>query len=671
MNTAALILCALSLIASPACHAAQSEDPLLQGNVEVSITSADLMLRELTQPPGLFVWNMIKDLDKLSTAQLRTLAHLSWITRRRDNESSAISLVVEAWADRDLAGAISDILTITGWEDADPWIGDNDVDLENYACVLWDRLARRDWKRALALAEQVTGAETAGHFFKGVAYHRSLSPEQLPAFLAVAARKAHGEILNKVIQSSVWDVVHYHGSAAARRGLAKMKDRVVRERAESEVPRGEREARASAGDKNGDSGQPVVRDPLLKGLLRLDARKDDEWYFPYPLLRAVEKLTPRAALILTQRIPPEDQVGHWLSWMLFMRAAEEDPVAALPAAATAGMGGVGATQPIATLYALRAEMDVETAVREIRAMTSPAMQREALSGYLTGGPARKIIASQQGSPLTALASQIQLPAQYWRPSLCGLAAAGEAEAALQMAEGLPADKIHARSTLIRNIMMAWGLSDLASLCRYGEKLEDGDRLEMVRLAMADVLPFLPASRQLDVEHPLPPKLLNEITDIHWPFMAYEAREAGFHFFVRHAKEDDYKRGIADFAEYAAKYEPERALALLQLVPGFEQRVTERMCERVAQFCPEKFGLVSAFLHGSEPWENLGGSLAKCCPDKAVSLLTNAPESSAWRGAAFEFTGSDPDKAIALFPRLSEADRKAVDEKIKERRRYRP
>jgi hypothetical protein len=215
-------------------------------------------------------------------------------------------------------------------------------------------------------------------------------------------------------------------------------------------------------------------------------------------------------------------------------------------------------------------MSVDTALQEIRALTSPEDQREALSGYLTGRPAREIIVQQLGSPLMAFAKQVELPAIRWRAALCGAAAAGAGEAALTVAASFKENRREVSPEIQTAVIQAWALSDLPSLCRFSESRADVPQRDMLAKGFGPVLPFLPVPAQLDPDHTIPSSLLTLTPAMHWQFLGCEAREAGFRFLERHATEPEYREEVWLFAKGAARYEPARAMALRHLADEAEK-----------------------------------------------------------------------------------------------------
>jgi hypothetical protein len=546
---------------SPA-TATPPEDPLLSGNAAVSLTPAGLLERELTQPGGLFVWTTLRELEGLSAAQLRTLAHGLWRAQRRGTKLTAAAVVLEAWADRDLAGLTADILTLLRWEHSCRAAADHVAGIESAAAALWCRLAHLDWNRALPLLEEVGRAAPPHTFWLLVSGQLELPPGRLPVFLTTAegGMKSDPNLFAQVLGRVMWSAVKAHGHAGAAEEVANIKAAEVRKLADSELRRLRSDPPFRAGEK-GNAGTPPAGPAALRGLLAMDTAPGDQRRIPFRLLREVRKLTPDEAMELAGRLPRKSPPGHWLAWMLFMRAAEGDPVAAAEVAAETAVQLVRAGQPVAALYALRPDLDAETALREIRGMTSPERQRQALSGFLTGRAAQEIIARELGNPVMGFASQIMLPAEFRRAGLCRAAAAGAGEAALRLAGNPPWEPAAGRAMLREDIVKAWALSDLASLRRYVATLENPDDLAPVAQAFAFVIPLLPPALHLDPDNPLPAEFVTHVPAGHWACLAFEARGEAFRFFEQRGHEPAFGAPMRAFAAVAALYEPERARTL--------------------------------------------------------------------------------------------------------------
>jgi hypothetical protein len=212
-------------------------------------------------------------------------------------------------------------------------------------------------------------------------------------------------------------------------------------------------------------------------------------------------------------------------------------------------------------------MTLDTALQEMRTMTSVEDQRDALSGYLAGPTVREIIVKQLGSPLMAFAKQIDLPAYRWRAALSCAAAAGSGEAALEAASAIAAKSKTDRADLETAVVHAWALSDPASLSRSFEMPDEAGRRDLLARQFGTAIPWLSVTAVLNPDKPLTTGLLTFAPRMHWPFRALEAREETFRFFEGHAKEPGYEDAIERFADAAARYAPERAAALQRLAAG--------------------------------------------------------------------------------------------------------
>ncbi len=657
-----LRLAAIGIVACRAVHASpQPEDPLLTGNVATPLTPGVLYLRELTQPPGLYLWRTLKDLETLNTAQLRTLVHRVWMVSRRYARLAGTEVLIDAWAERDPGGIVADMLTIMRWEDEDPLVGDYDIDIESEAARQWCRLAERDWPRALSLLGKLNDGESGTQFREAVSSLLVLPPDRLPAFTAAfAPASSHPD---KVMERIVWASVKAHGLPTVKRAVAKITNKRLRPVIQAAL---QKAPNSEDGPQKAPPAPPRLESVSLQRLLALDSGMDKRFRFPFPLLREVLKLTPEEALQLALQLPRDPQPpGDWLAWTLFMRAADGDPVAAQPVAAGLSTAGLDVSHPLTTLYALRADMDLDKALQEMRAMTSVEDQRDALSGYLTGHPAQEIIVRQLGSPLMAFVKQVELPAHRWRSALNCAAAAGSGEAALEVAATIQENSKASRPGLEAAVVQAWALSDLASLDRYSESLKDPARSDQVTRDFGTAIPWLPVSAVLNPDKPLSARLLTFAPGMHWPFLAREAREETFRFLEGHAKESVYRDVIGRFTEAATRHAPERAMMLHRLA-GFEGE-TDLVSQIVLSHGDEPKVLASTFSTDRQ-WEFAGYELARHHSDNILALLKNTPGTHARRGAALFFLESAPEKAGPLSKYLTEEERHRLTTTISAKKR---
>jgi hypothetical protein len=380
----------------------------------------------------------------------------------------------------------------------------------------------------------------------------------------IAGSKLEPPRLSAVVDRVIWSAVRSHGESAIGRAVARMNAGSAKTAAASSLRHLRRDLpfRADASSQTDKASHPELETTELHRLEALDTLPDEPRRIPFRLLHEVLQFTPAEALELAGQLPKERTSGHWLAWMLFMRAAEGEATAAAGVAAETGIPLTRAGQATATVFALRPELDAGTAMAEIREMPSPDRQRQALSGFLTGRTAQEFITRELGNPAIGYASQIRLPADYWRAGLCRATAAGAGEAALRLAGNLQWESEPGRALLKEDIVTAWALADHPSLRRCAEKLSNPDEIQAFAAAFADALPFLPAAAHLDPDNPLPTNLLASVSEHHWKWLAFEAREAGFRFFERRAEEPAFTVPARQFAAGAVHYEPDRARALL-------------------------------------------------------------------------------------------------------------
>ena len=448
-----------------------------------SISPRWFLLQELTRPPGLFVWETLMELERCDAERLRDLAREVRQAQFHGIPLMAAPLVTEAAAERDLAGAVTDILADMQKVNS---TATPRAKIESDAVLLACRMAGRDWKKLLELLQKVKPDPA---FWLPLAADIELAPEKLPAFLTAASVGMNERRLPDIAGRVLWTTVKQHGTAATAKQLKAIKNRPVRQVAE--VVLRELKKAPPLPDSPIPDKSPPLKSVELRRLLALDTSPGEPRRIPFALLRAVRRFSPAEALSLAEELPRDPAPpGHWLAWMLFMRAAEGDPVAATTVAVETGGQLIRAGQATASLYALRQELDADTALREVRDITSPDAQRQAMGGILTGRTAQEFILKEHGNPLLALATQTKLPAAYWRAGLCRAATSGGGIAALQQAEHLPWEPPIGRAMLQEDIIKAWALTDLPSLQTWAAKLTNPDEISPVTAALVFLKPLL-------------------------------------------------------------------------------------------------------------------------------------------------------------------------------------
>ncbi len=447
------------------------------GAARPSLSPRWFLLQELTHPPGLFVWETLKELENCDARELRDLARQFREAQFHGIPLMATPLVTEAAAERDLAGALTDVLADMQKENSS---ATPRAKLESDAVLLACRMTGRDWKQLLALLKKVKPDPA---FWLPLAAGIELSPEKLPAFLTTASAGMDERRLPDITGRVLWTTVKQHGTTATAKQLKVIKNRAVRQVAEKVL----RELKKSPPlpEPSEPDTSPPLKSAELRRLLALDTSPGESRRIPFALFRAVCRLSPAEALSLAEKLPRDPEPpGHWLAWMLFMRAAEGDPAAAEAVAVETGGQLIRAGQAKASLFALRQELDADTALREIRDIMSPDAQRQAICGILTGRTAQECILNEQGNPLLALATQTKLPAAYWRAGLCKAATSGGGIAALQQAQHLPWEPPIGRAMLQEDIIKAWALTDLPSLQTWAAKLTNPDEIKPVTAALS-------------------------------------------------------------------------------------------------------------------------------------------------------------------------------------------
>ncbi len=479
MSCLSIFVAGLALLTVNLCKSAE-----VQYGAPLPYLSAQwFLLHELTRPPGLCVWEIMKELKRCNARGLRDLATEVREAQSRGIPLTAAPLLIEAAAERDLAGTLADIFADMKQE---PSPAAPRVNMASDAVFLSSRMAGRDWKKLLKMLDAVKRDPS---FWLPLAAAIELPPEKLPAFLTVAARGTEAQLVPPIADRVLWTTVKQHGVRTTTQAVKTIKSRAVRQAVEESLRDLTKDPPRPSPPSPGKS--PPLKSPALRRLLALDTLADEPRGIPFALHRAVLQLSPAEALGLARELPRDPAPGHWLSWMLFMRAAESDAAAAAAVATETGGQLIRAGQPLATLFALRPEVEAGAVLQEIRSFTSPDAQRQALSGFLTGRAAQALILGQQGNPLLAFAMQTKLPASCWRAGLCQAAASGGGEVALHQAQNLTWEPSGGRAMLQEDIIKAWALTDLPSLKIRAAKLTNPDEIKTVNAALTFLGPLLP------------------------------------------------------------------------------------------------------------------------------------------------------------------------------------
>jgi hypothetical protein len=620
-------------------------DPLFTNRVPCPHTAASLALRQMIDPTGLFMWELMKETEALNAAQLRTLTHELLRPRRYYRDvSPADVIVMEAWADRDLAAATADVLNIADWEDREDSIGEYDSDVEFFGCHLWSQLAERDFPKAVKAADRLKGYETRRQFFSKVLGEMLLKPSQVAAFVQLGQRHKPYASPEDMAQEAVESIALHRGLKEARLALKSLPKSKPRDAAEQRLKRISEDGRVgSLVPPRFESGNGE-----LQKLASLDCVSPTGMCIPYPLLREVLKLSPEEARFLAGNLTEANRKAScWLSWMLFMRAAEGDAAAAM----TIAPGGAPALH-WADNAPSRAVVAALTAGREgaessLRAQAAGDDRDTALAGFLARAPIENLERYQK------LARDLDAPAEAWQPLLVRMVLAGKAREALAIAETIanpPLPNGEKKVPLSSVVMKAWGLHDFAAAREYVSKLQNAGAGYQYFDRIAEAAAILPPAVALDTQNPMPDALRERLSEKYWLYLAYEAREEGFRFFEGLKDEARSKFQVSDFAWAAARYEPERALALARRW-GLEEVNEESFFGMLAAHWPDRVVALAKGITREGVWRKIGWALGKCYPLRAADLLKRVKHSAAWEGAGTSMLKKHPSLLPRLFPHM--------------------
>ncbi len=457
-----LAACLLFLVSS-----LRSEEP--------PVSAAGFALLELTQPRGLFVWSAAKRVAAADDPALRKVAQQLWRARRKSTLTGAEPLVVEGLAERDLPGTVEAMITLMRDDSGEQQVDSPGIGLDNDAANLWCRLAGRDWKRARALLAKLPGNDAALRFWCVAASECVLPLDRLPSFMEAMSRGVSEKSRERALYPALWNAVKLHGAQKTAASVARCAVRPMRSLA-GKLVAGLKKHPPFNGVPPGEPRRQI-NFPGLERLLHLDVAAGEPRRLPFPLLAAVLQLSPEDALVMARGLAAEENAGgHWLGWMLFMRAAEGDPMAAWEVATETGNQVLRANHSDSIPYALQPGLELVPMIAKIRAMESPERQRQAMEGLLMSRLAQEFLIGEQGNPFMGLANEARLPAAYWRPGLCLAATAGGGRAALGISRQLRWEPEIGRLMLREEILRAWALADFPSFLQFASTVTNPDEL---------------------------------------------------------------------------------------------------------------------------------------------------------------------------------------------------
>lgn len=532
-------LLALTGLAAPAFSAEKSgtveiRDALSVDRVAGPFTVENLVVRHLAGPDGLLLWELMRAFESLTIPQLRSLSHDLLRPRRFYNGLLPLDLlVVSAWADRDLAGATEDMLHIPDWEDSIEAIGDYDCDVEFFGAMLWMRLAERDFAKAAAIAEKVTGEETRRQF-SDFLWTVLPQPADLPAYLAFASH-LDGLTPEKAATDAVFNLYILKGDAAAQAGLETMPEGTAKQSA-AESLADLKKSRDSEGIKSPVPRKLTFASPRLTELAALEETGFSEdkleiFHLPVATLREVRRLSPEKALEFAREVKKSGAATHCLGWLLAMRAADGDPrvLAEFDFRPDFQQNFSGRLSDL-RFALLAGEPGMEA---ELRAMPAGEDRNLALQNFLSRADLTKT------AQWVKLAQDLKAPAASWSPLLVRLASLGQPEQALALADAVPPDPLpdNGKSavpggTIFRSsIVNAWGLRDFPAASKYVLALASGEKQKAAAGGLVSALQVLrPADFLPSLTVPLLQTLfdcdvfLDEYQFLLW--LAIESPEAG-------------------------------------------------------------------------------------------------------------------------------------------------
>jgi hypothetical protein len=482
-------------------------DPVTVNRVAGPLTPASLAVWQLTSSPSDFLWRMLKATETLTTPQLRTLTlDLLRVRRFSDEDSPQDWLAMSAWADREPAVAVGELLNLSDWEDRDDNIGDYDSDVEFLGVLFWSHLADRDFPAAFAIAEKLEGGETLRQFFDHPSFWQStrFSPTQAAGLVKLAAKLQNDKVAGELAREFVLEMASPSGIQTARALVNLLPHGVIRDNGEQALQEAETDPKP---EETLSVPQPALPDARLKPLQELDSR-DLFGPFPFPLFRAIRALAPAEAGELEAQFPQTASTAGWLGWLLAMQAREGDqPANWLPV-------------PLPPYH-----------------------------WYQDGS-----------GPDTPEAAKIR--------ALLVQAAAGKYEATLAAAADFRMSPKSVEQLLPHpsvTVMMIQALQDFPAAVAYVAQEKDEEKRAaymagldraMHRLPCADVLPHIPPTAVFWGELDL---------DAWLRFLPFEDREAGFRYFEANLQLRPDEG--ANFLATAARFEPARAVALARQQEG--------------------------------------------------------------------------------------------------------
>jgi hypothetical protein len=630
-------------------------DPLFTNRVPSPHTAASLALRQMVDPTGLFMWELMKETEALNAAQLRTLTHELLRPRRYYRDvSPADVIVMEAWADRDLAAATADVLNIPDWEDRDDNIGDYDSDVEFFGGQLWSQLAERDFPKAVKVADRLEGYETRGQFFSMVD-KTLLKPSQVAAFVRLGTRHTPWASPEDLAEGAVECIAIQRGLKEARLALKNLPEGKVRDAAQRTLGKISESGKAGSGiPARFESGNRE-----LQRLAALDRLSPAGMRIPYPLLRAVLKLTPADALAAAGNLTEANRnASGWLPWILFMRAAEGDTAAAMAIAPdkspSSNWGHSGPAKAI--IAALTA--GGANAESSLRAQAPGDERSVALAGFLSRAPLENLERWQK------LARELRAPADAWQPLLVRMVMAGKAKEALAIAVAIPNPPLPNggnRFPLSSEIMKAWALHDFAAARDYVSRLADSNVRHQYYGTLAEAAAVLPPAVALDSGHPIPDALREQLGEPYWLYLAYEAPEACLRFFEEGKVEERSAFEVGVFTRAAARYSPERALALVRRYGLTE----EHFFDTLARHWPDRVVAMAKDVTSEEVWKSIGSTLGQFYPRGTATLLKGVTNTVAWEAAGGAMAQKHPSLLPRLFPHMTKevAERLRIENAI--------
>ncbi len=571
------------------------------------------VLMERTLPPAEFVWQSLRILESMTSAELvRTASEFLEARQLGAPVMDSERLLLIAWAERDAHTALQFASAGLRLESENPWREERVSESIPLLAALLCRFAADDWKKALSCLTSCPATDAGVLYRQRVAWLWQPELKRLSSFLeSLTVGVSSEDNLRRITEPILWASVQRHSWKATSRAAASLRyptmrkiarERLAQLKSAPPLPQGKPAPRRNSSSRK------------IRELLQLSASSA---LAPLGLRRAVVALPcPEAAALrdemITASVAPDDPAV----WMLTMHAANDPTLSAGPSADSM-IAGVRAQQTAAALHPRRPAMDAAAFVTELRNISSPSAVRDALSGFLLTKPGQDIIRGQLGSPLMAFAGELQLPAMHWRPSLLAAVREGAGPAALSYARSLPGETPSSLRQLRIELLSVW------ALINYGSFLREAPAAcvpEECSRALASAAPWLPVS----IVAGAPMEFLDTLPDAWWESLALSDPERGYT--LLETSPPSMAGAVRAFAAGAIRTGPERVVNLIRRKSLPE---SEWPLDRMLFWHPEQPKKISPPV-SAEAWELQLRQFQKRFPIRDISVLRTPQESRSGR-----------------------------------------